>query len=422
MRTKNNQKNNLSQLRKNAEEKLRLSKKSSKKDNLLEFEHELNVHKVELEMQNEELLATQLKLEESLKNYSELFEFAPIGYFILDKLGIIINVNDTGSNLLGRTRTQLTGKPFSTFLSSELGQDNFYRHRNQVIETEKLEQIECEIKRNEGYEFPALITSSIIKDEQGEFKYFLSTLSDISERKEQERLVNLALAKEKELNELKSRFITIASHEFRTPLATILLSAELLEKYNAPKYEENRKKHFYKIKSSVQGLTEILTDFLSLNKFENGLINNNPTLFNIVKFTEKIIEEINIIDQPIEYKHIGDHRVVNLDPKLLKVCLSNLIGNAIKYSPKEALIKVVTRMDVQENIKITIKDIGIGVPESDKPFLFDQFFRAKNAESFQGTGLGLNIVQKFVSIMNGTISFTSKEDQGATFVMTFPKM
>src|SRR5487761_1904955 len=101
MRTKNNQKKDLAELRKNAEEKLRLSKRGSKKENLLEFEHELNVHKVELEMQNEELLATQLKLEESLKNYSELFEFAPIGYFILDKLGKIINVNDTGSNLLG---------------------------------------------------------------------------------------------------------------------------------------------------------------------------------------------------------------------------------------------------------------------------------------------------------------------------------
>lgn len=418
MSTDKNKKSNLSALRKKAEEKLIYS--GSDNAVPLEIEHELNVHKVELEMQNEELRSTQLKLEKSLDNYAELFALAPIGYFILDKNGTIINVNNIGCNLLGLQKAAIIENPFSIFLSSELYQDDFYRHRNEVIETEKLQQVEGKMNKKGGMVFPVLITSSIVKDEYNKFKYFLSTVSDISERKEQEQKVKLALEKEIELNELKSRFITTASHEFRTPLSTILLSAELLEKYNRPEDEEIRKRHFLKIKSSVHGLTEILLDFLSLDKFENGLVKNYPEKLNLVGFTENIIEELNIKNQLIIYKHSEESQHVYLDSRLLKVCLTNLLGNAIKYSPKDGVIEITTTIQNGKPIKITVKDNGIGIPEEDQPFIFDQFFRAKNAEALQGTGLGLNIVQKFVSVMNGSISFTSKENKGSTFVMVLP--
>ena len=420
MKTTKNKTNSFSELRKQAEEKLIYGIDELGMPYILEIEHELNVHKVELEMQNEELRSTQLRLEKSPDNYAELFEYAPIGYFILDRTGVIINSNITGCNLLGFQKEQLIGKPFSIFISSEFYQDDFYRHRNLVIETEKLQHVECKISCRDGQGFPALITSSLIKDEHNNFKYFLSTVSDISERKEQERMVKIALLKEKELNELKSRFISTASHELRTPLATILLSTELLEMYNNAADGEKRTKHYAKIKMAVQGLTEILLDFLSLDKFENGLIKNSPEKLDLVQFLEKIIEDINIKKQPIVYEHSQQIQEVNLDPKLLKICLTNLLGNAIKYSANNGLIEITTKINNKKNIEISIKDEGIGIAEEDKPFIFEQFYRAKNAEPFQGTGLGLNIVKKFVDVMNGNISFTSKEKAGSTFVVNLP--
>jgi len=409
-----------SELRRKAEAKLKLGTTTEKKSRSDELDHELNVHKIELEMQNEELRSTQYRLEKSLISYADLFEFAPIGYFILDQYGVIEKVNDAGSILLGKWKTQLIGKPFSIFISTEFSQDEYYRSRNEIMGTEKLQQFECEIKRNDGTVFPALITSASVKDDKKNFKYFLSTISDISERKEQERKIKLALDREKELNELKSRFISTASHEFRTPLATILLSTELLEAYQSPEDEKNRKKHFSKIKSSVQALTEVLVDFLLVNKFEDGFVKNNPEPINLVAFIESVNEEINIKKYPVNYKHTGTCKEVFLDRKLLKVCVSNLLGNAIKYSQSGKDIKITTHIDQYQNCSISIQDRGIGIIESEQPFIFDQFFRGKNAEVIPGTGLGLNIVKKFITVMNGSISFSSKLGRGSTFVLQFP--
>jgi PAS domain S-box-containing protein len=410
----------LNDLRKKAEDKLMYKVTGAGSVHPLEIEHELNVHKVELEMQNEELRLTQLQLEKSLDNYAELFQYAPVGYFILDINGIVLNLNDTACKLLGEYKIWATGRPFSLFISSESCQDDFYRHRNLVIDSGLSQQIECTITKKDGEIFPSLITSSIVKDEEDNFKYFLSTLSDISERKEQELRIKMALAKEVELNELKSRFITTASHEFRTPLATILLSAELLEKYNDAKDAENRNKHFQKIKSSVQGLTEILMDFLSLDKFENGAITNNPEYIDLVSLTTRVIEDINIRRQTVVYKHPEKKQVVYLDPKLLRVCIINIVGNAFKYSHAYSPVEVTTAIAKDNQVMISVKDHGIGIPEKDQPFIFDRFFRSKAAEAYQGTGLGLNIVQKFTSVMNGRISFTSAENKGSTFVMQLP--
>lgn len=212
----------------------------------------------------------------------------------------------------------------------------------------------------------------------------------------------------------------MASHEFRTPLSSILLSTELLEKYNSDKEGENRIKHYRKIKSCVHGLTDILMDFLAIDKFENGLVHNNTENMDLVCFTANIIEELNIYNQPVVYHHLEKYQPVYLDPKLLRICVTNVLGNALKYSSETEMIEVTTSIREKGPIVITVKDNGIGIAEVDKPFIFDRFFRASNAESFQGTGLGLNIVQKFVSVMQGSISFTSEENKGSAFEMTFP--
>ena len=419
-------KNNFSNLRKVAEEKLNpLGKKIIKAPHtgVPQTMDELERQKHELEVQNEKLLATQTTLLKSIEEYSEIFEYSPMGYFILDKEGVIIKANETGSKLLNINKKQLRGKYLSVFLNSKSCQDDFYKYRTMVVESKIKQQFECKIKRQDGSVFFAMIEGLQVKDEDNQFKFMFFTISDISKQKLQERALQLALKKEKELNKMKSQFITIASHEFRTPLATILTSAELMERYNSLDQEKNRKKHYHKIKSSITRLEEILKDFLSTNDIEKGKILNNPELFSLVKFTKKIIDETKSANSlySVKYKHIGDYESVHLDMKLLRTCITNLIINAYKYSSEGGLIEIATVQNIAGEISLIVKDNGIGIPEEEQEHIFKMFYRAKNAEAIQGTGLGLNITHELVTIMGGGISFISKVNEGSTFTMKFPK-
>lgn len=234
--------------------------------------------------------------------------------------------------------------------------------------------------------------------------------------------LQMALSKEKELNELKSRFVTTASHEFRTPLSAILSSASLIESYVNTEEVDKRKKHVDRIKTSVANLTQILNDFLSLGKLEEGLVRNDPEKIEVVPFTTSVVEELRGIlkeNQKILYLHDTTSCLVKLDKQLLKNIMINLLSNAIKYSPPGKNIELKT--ECADNIfNITVMDKGIGIPEEDQPHLFERFFRAKNSINIQGTGLGLNIVKKYVEIMDGDISFTSSVDSGTTFMVRLP--
>ncbi|MBK0402415.1 response regulator [Adhaeribacter sp. BT258] len=234
--------------------------------------------------------------------------------------------------------------------------------------------------------------------------------------------IRKALQKEKELNELKSRFVTIASHEFRTPLATVLSSASLIGKYKNTEDDDKRQKHVDRIKSAVSNLTAILNDFLSISRIEEGKIYNVPCSFNLEVFCLEITEELQgfVKDgQQIQYQHFGAQKTVNLDKQLMKNILLNLLSNASKYSAENKLIYFTTEIR-NGALTITVKDEGIGIPDADKVHLFDPFFRAQNVTNIQGTGLGLNIVKKYVDIMGGTLAYESALDQGTTFIVNFP--
>lgn len=220
---------------------------------------------------------------------------------------------------------------------------------------------------------------------------------------------------------MKSQFVSIASHEFRTPLATILTSAELIEKYNKPEDLEKKEKHFRKIKTSVSRIKEILIDFLSVDEVEKGKITNNPETFNLVDFIKYTVEETKQFNgiHTQKYEHFGNHQNAILDKKLLKTCLTNLIINAYKYSPTGGAIEIKSKQSSFGNIEINIIDHGIGIPLEDQAYIFSRFFRAKNAEYTQGTGLGLNITKELIKIMGGSISFTSDTDKGTTFSLKF---
>jgi len=391
------------------------------KGNTHNFERDLEVNKEELEIQNEVLLATQAKLVKSVEGYAELFDYAPVSYFILDKNGLITNVNYTGCNQLCIYKKELIGRPLSIFLSSKSYQDDYYRHRNLVIETEKLQQLECEIKRNDGSVFFALIESTIVKNENNEFKHFFSAISVISKQKEQEHNLELALIKEKELSEMKSRFVTMASHEFRTPLGTILTSIDLIKKHIENNDPRKCEKHIDRVKSSISNLTEILNDFLSFDKLEHGEIKVIKDTIDIKKFAVHAIEEAELTfksGQYVEYIHTGNEQI-SIDPKIFHKIMLNLLSNASKYSGEGKKIELASTV-LNGKVIINVKDNGIGIPSKEQGQMFSRLFRAKNAEMVEGTGLGLNIVKKYVELLNGNISFISKENEGSIFTVEIP--
>jgi two-component system sensor kinase FixL len=234
--------------------------------------------------------------------------------------------------------------------------------------------------------------------------------------------VSLSLEKEKELCQLKSRFVSMASHEFRTPLSAIQLSASLIDKYAGGIESPNISKHVGKIKNAVGNLNTILNDFLSLEKLEAGKIEPTFTEFDLVKLSEEITEEMQVVakqNQSIIYQHTGTNSIVNLDQNLLKNCIFNLVSNAIKYSGENTFIEFNTEIN-DKNCIITIKDNGIGIPETDQKHLFEAFFRAHNTGNIPGTGLGLNIVARYTNLMNGKVDFKSSINNGTIFIISFP--
>lgn len=230
-----------------------------------------------------------------------------------------------------------------------------------------------------------------------------------------------ALENEKGLNELKSRFISTASHEFRTPLSTILSSVSLIQKYVGADDQERREKHILKIKNAVSGLTEILNDFLSLGKLEEGKMAAKPALHDVFALVKDVVSDVNSIvrsGQSITYN--GGAYPTMMDKQLLRNVMFNLLSNAIKFSPEGAVIDV--NIDFSETeIIIAVKDQGIGISAADRVNLFGRFFRGENAIGIPGTGLGLNIVTKYLELMNGTITCTSELNKGSTFFISLPK-
>lgn len=236
------------------------------------------------------------------------------------------------------------------------------------------------------------------------------------------RELQVALKKEKELSELKSRFISMASHEFRTPLSTILSSVNLIDRYQEMNDIEKSQKHIKRIKSSVSNLNNILEDFLSVDKLEAGKILVHYADLDIQEIILEVQEELTSTlksGQEIRYLHKGNSHVVTTDPMLFKNILINLLSNAIKYSPENKPIEVSTETN-SKKLLLQVTDYGIGIPASEQNHLFERFFRARNVVNIQGTGLGLNIVKRYVNILQGNIDFSSKENEGTTFFLSFP--
>ena len=250
----------------------------------------------------------------------------------------------------------------------------------------------------------------------------LFVFHNVTSQKQLQQKLETSLKAEQELNELKSRFISMASHEFRTPLSAILSSAILIGKQNEAGKEERRMKHVFRIRQNVKNLVVILNDFLSLSKLEEGKIKAIPKSFELIEFVKLAIDEMEATrkdGQNIIIESKESRLTVFLDPKLLSHILINLISNAIKYSDanQNILIKIIR---TNTHFSVVIIDKGIGIPEAEQKNLFQRFYRAENATNIQGTGLGLHIVKQYVDLMEGNVDFKSEVGKGTSFKVELP--
>jgi PAS domain S-box-containing protein len=290
-----------------------------------------------------------------------------------------------------------------------------------ITERKKAEEA---VKRSE--EQLLVYASELEKKVQSRTEDLNSTITalekEVQERKKAEEEARKALDRERELNELKSKFVSIASHEFRTPLSTVMSSASLIDQYIDRKEIEKVHKHVSRIKSSVNHLTSILNDFLSLGKLEEGKIDVNKESIPLSEFLQEVKEEITPSlksGQIINVKCNAGVDYLNSDSRILRNILFNLISNASKYSDENKSITVECFVD-KKSVGFAIRDEGIGIPLEDQKHMFDRFFRASNAGNVQGTGLGLNIVRRYVELLAGTISFSSESGKGSVFTVIIP--
>jgi len=277
----------------------------------------------------------------------------------------------------------------------------------------------CEVKvKDKDYQ----ITSVPLFDTKNKVNEILCVIQNITERKQMEEGLIKALEKEKELGELKSRFVTMASHEFRTPLTTILSSTFLLENYAGQNYEKEKVVHTNRIRRAVNNLTLILNEFLSLEKLEQNKVQVVRADVNIPEYIQDTLSEMEVVKrdrQVIEYHHAGDRAIARLDHHLLWSIVTNLISNSLKYSKAGDKVEITSAIE-PDSVVLTVKDNGIGIPSDEQQFIFGRFYRARNAANIEGTGLGLHIIQKYIHLLQGTITFESQLDVGTLFTVVLP--
>ncbi len=372
------------------------------------------------------------KKEKELSHWAKIFEESLNEIYIFDAKSLFfIDVNKAGQHNMGysledfKKMTPLDIKP-------KLNHPKFGKLIVPLLkkETDKI-VFETLHRRKDGSEYPAEVHLQLSNIDEKEV--FVAIIMDITERKNYtERLENTvkertkqltkALTKEKELNELKTRFLSLVSHEFKTPLSSILTSITLLSKYTQTEQQVKRDKHVTTIRNKVKYLDTILNDFLSVERLESGKVNYTLESFPLSKIINEVVYDANMLlkaGQKIQYPDDIDDLIIEFDEKTLGLVLSNLIHNAIKYSPENSVINLVVKKE-ESFITLQIVDQGMGIPGTEQKHIFNRYFRAKNALKTQGTGIGLNIAKQHLENLGASLEFTSEENNGSTFTVHIP--
>ncbi|WP_179352723.1 sensor histidine kinase [Winogradskyella vidalii] len=344
---------------------------------------------------------------------------------------IFINVNIGAQKNLGYSLEELQQMTPLDIKTHETKTD--FRKKIDVLFKSKTEKLEFETthQRKDGSTYPVEVHLQLNK--LSEKNVFVAIILDITERKnyteklenkveERTKQLNEALSKEKELNDLKTKFLSLVSHEFKTPLSGILTSSVLLNKYKLTEEQSKRDKHIKTIADKVQYLNTILNDFLSLERLETGKLNYNFTNFKLSKVIDEVIYNANMLlkeGQSIIYPENIDNLSLFQDEKSIILTLTNLLNNAITYSQAHKTIAISVAQN-ETTTTIKVKDEGIGIPQKDQKNIFNRYYRSENVSTIQGTGIGLNIVKNHLENLGGTITFESEEHVGTTFIITFP--
>lgn len=391
---------------------------------------------------------------ESAKLLEAIIATAIDGIITIDNKGIVESINPAALELFGYEASAVIGNNISMLMPEpDRSQHDSYISNYKETGNKKIIGIGREVRglKKDGTSFPfRLAVSEVFYLNKSIFTGFVHDLSkekiaeeslrkhtlELEEtvRNRTKNLISLvsdlerakadvsnSLEKEKELNQLKSRFVSMASHEFRTPLSSVQLSAALIDKYIEKPDFLAVKKHTTRIKGAVQLLNNILNDFLSLEKLEAGVVAVNKKKINLVHLGEEITEEMQLVckrNQHIVYQHTGEEAEFLMDQHLLKSSIINLVSNAVKYSGEDTFIEFLTEIK-GDLCTIIVKDNGIGIPKEEQVHLFEPFFRAHNTGSIPGTGLGLNIVKRYVHLMDGTLEYWSALNNGTMFKMIF---
>lgn len=384
-----------------------------------------------------------MNLSDSTAFYKVCFDSMLVGILVFNEEMEVVLANNPLTNLFGYKKNKLVGIKVDSLFENELIIKNFVKNPESAGYTSALEAVG--IKHNGKELFLELSFGSMEYESE---RYFKILINDISERKKEEtRINNLnvlleeevklsnkelqkviaqlknSLNKEKELNNLKTQFIALASHEFKTPLSAILSSTELMVKYAGLKDVEKINEHLYKVKIMIARLNGMLDDLLTLENIEAGEIKKHYIMFDFQELTQNFYLNKTPLLKESQLLKIENNIKNNVcqDPNIIKIILNNLLSNAIKFSGENSHITIVLKEN-KSNIYITVKDNGIGIPKNEQNLIFNRFFRAKNAIYYPGTGIGLNIVKGYVIGLNGAISFKSLENSGTIFYVQLPKI
>ncbi|MFP4543848.1 MAG: ATP-binding protein [Candidatus Kapaibacterium sp.] len=459
-------------LRKKAETTLsekRLDAQDLSYDDARQMIHELQVQQLELELQNEELVRTQMELESSRKRLSELYNFAPVGYISLDQNGYIREANVTFFKMAGADKNEIINKHFSKFVYKE-DQDLFYFYLKDLKNSKKKRIAELRLNKKDTDFYFIKLEGSYVGENQTSESLIRLVASDVSHRKlaEMEILslnqhleqkvksrteeleetledlkdeiirrkdvelelrkakddITNALIREKELNELKTRLINMISHEYRTPLTIILGAAGLIKKIHKKKEYKKIEEYLETIRMSVEDMTRLMEDTITIGRINSEKMTTRPGYLEMVMIVKEVISEIEVYDESchsIILKNENDYHKIISDEKHIRRILKNLLTNAAKFSPENSEIVVSISQD-DKYLLLMIEDQGIGILPEDREQLFDVFYRGKNIGNVSGTGLGLSIVKNCLSAINGKIEFSSEPGKGTKVTVSLPEL
>lgn len=366
-----------------------------------------------------ELLALQSTLRNTLAEREAILENSSVGICFIRQQSFIW-VNRTMETMSGYLRDEIAGQPLSLFMVTPEMHERLLAGAHHAISQGLPYCVETQIRRRDGSLLSCRFSGRAI-DPSHPLDGSIWTVEDISERIRAEEEMRLALEKERELNELKTRFVSMTSHEFRTPLSTVLSSAELLEHYHERLPEEEKRELFQSIRTAVQRMTAMMNDVLIIGRADSDRLELNPRRLDVKALCDQIVEEIRRSLPPsLDFRYTPGHcPPAWLDEKLIHYILGNLLSNAVKYSPSGGIVEF-SFCAQDGNVLFSVSDQGIGIPPEDIPRLFESFHRARNVGNISGTGLGLSIVKKAVDRHGGAIEVHSRVGEGTSFRVAIP--